>query len=172
MREPKLLTSEKFLALMKRYQEGNPVTPSLEALDAEIEQRAYEQLAPEWENGWDFCTQTEFFGDRGTSILIQNAEIDWQRIWDWLVTEYSRVPEGAMINFEVWDSIREGVMIGGEMRIRRLILSDGVYVEETDAEQAGTGQPATRSQSKSEGGDKPQSEAEGCSGAVPGLIVR
>ena len=30
-----------------------------------------------------------------------------------------------------------------------------------EAEQAGTGQPATRSQSKSEGGDKPQPEAEG-----------
>jgi hypothetical protein len=30
-----------------------------------------------------------------------------------------------------------------------------------NAEQAGTGQPATRSQSKSEGGDKPQREAEG-----------
>ncbi len=33
--------------------------------------------------------------------------------------------------------------------------------EEFDGEQAGTGQPATRSQSKSEGGDKPQPEAEG-----------
>jgi hypothetical protein len=31
----------------------------------------------------------------------------------------------------------------------------------TKAEQAGTGQPATRSQSNSEGGDKPQPEAEG-----------
>ncbi len=30
-----------------------------------------------------------------------------------------------------------------------------------EAQQAGTGQPATRSQSKSEGGDKPQLEAEG-----------
>jgi hypothetical protein len=45
----------------------------------------------------------------------------------------------------------------------------GVYPDEmklvergtTKAEQAGTGQPATRSQSKSEGGDKPQPEAEG-----------
>jgi hypothetical protein len=33
----------------------------------------------------------------------------------------------------------------------------------SDAEQAGTGQPATRSQSKSEGSDKPQPEAEGLS---------
>jgi hypothetical protein len=33
--------------------------------------------------------------------------------------------------------------------------------EQKQAEQAGTGQPATRSQSKSEGDDKPQPEAEG-----------
>jgi hypothetical protein len=33
--------------------------------------------------------------------------------------------------------------------------------EEIKAEQAGTGQPATRPESKSEGGDKPQPEAEG-----------
>jgi hypothetical protein len=32
---------------------------------------------------------------------------------------------------------------------------------EIQAEQAGTGQPATRPESKSEGGDKPQPEAEG-----------
>lgn len=34
-------------------------------------------------------------------------------------------------------------------------------ITKTTAEQAGTGQPATRSQSKSEVGEKPQSEAEG-----------
>ena len=48
---------------------------------------------------------------------------------------------------------------------------EGLLVVETDAnssvmqkrpaEQAGTGQPATRPESKSEGGDKPQPEAEG-----------
>ncbi len=35
------------------------------------------------------------------------------------------------------------------------------YVRQKSAEQAGTGQPATRPESKSEGGDKPQPEAEG-----------
>lgn len=35
--------------------------------------------------------------------------------------------------------------------------------EKTKRDEAGTGQPATRSQSESEGGDKPQSEAEGSS---------
>jgi hypothetical protein len=36
-----------------------------------------------------------------------------------------------------------------------------ITANKTKAEQAGTGQPATRSQSKSEGSDKPQPEAEG-----------
>jgi hypothetical protein len=35
------------------------------------------------------------------------------------------------------------------------------YRGKKDAQQAGTGQPATRPESKSEGGDKPQPEAEG-----------
>jgi hypothetical protein len=37
----------------------------------------------------------------------------------------------------------------------------GSKQSETHDEQAGTGQPATRSESKSEGGDKPQPESEG-----------
>ena len=48
----------------------------------------------------------------------------------------------------------------------RLVLwRDGAVVlanpEKIEAEQAGTGQPATRPESKSEGSDKPQPEAEG-----------
>ncbi len=35
------------------------------------------------------------------------------------------------------------------------------FLEEAKSEQAGTGQPATRPESKSEGSDKPQTEAEG-----------
>jgi hypothetical protein len=38
---------------------------------------------------------------------------------------------------------------------------DHCFEYKQEAEQAGTGQPATRSQSKSEGSDKPQPEAEG-----------
>jgi hypothetical protein len=36
-----------------------------------------------------------------------------------------------------------------------------IHPKAKDAEQAGTGQPATRSESESEGGDKPQPESEG-----------
>ena len=45
-------------------------------------------------------------------------------------------------------------------------VSDGgiqhvLYTEPKEAQQGGTGQPATRTESKSEGGDKPQPESEG-----------
>jgi hypothetical protein len=45
--------------------------------------------------------------------------------------------------------------------LRRTLDPEHSWIENSKAEQAGTGQPATRSQSKSEAGDKPQSEAEG-----------
>ena len=41
------------------------------------------------------------------------------------------------------------------------IIAKYAKFAETSAEQGGTGQPATRPESKSEGGDKPQPEAEG-----------
>ncbi|MEO5914615.1 MAG: hypothetical protein ABIS50_10310 [Luteolibacter sp.] len=131
------LTSNELLSLLMRYQEEHPASSSIEGLDSEIEILAYDQLAENWENGWDFLTTSDFFGDRGTSILIQNSKIDWQRIWEWLVAEYSTVPAGTMINFEVWDKIRDGVMVGGDMLVRRLILSDGTYAEIITNEQTG-----------------------------------
>ena len=85
---------------------------------------------------------------------------------------------GGAPRVEVWG--RAG---GGEFHVTRYIWSEGKWKEEfTDslrwreeddkldvirrehhlkAEQAGTEQPATRPESKSEGGDKPQPEAEG-----------
>ena len=45
---------------------------------------------------------------------------------------------------------------------KRLLLGKRLLeLDKTKAEQGGTGQPATRPESKSEGGDKPQPEAEG-----------
>ena len=52
------------------------------------------------------------------------------------------------------DDIAEGVMFV-------VLTSTAGAPEKSKAEQVGTGQPATRSQSKSEGSDKPQPEAEG-----------
>jgi len=56
---------------------------------------------------------------------------------------------------------------GFEARKEQLGIDQSVILQpinsfrKEDAEQAGTGQPATRSQSKSEGSDKPQPESEG-----------
>jgi len=123
------LPSEDLLSLINQYQNEHIATVPMEALDCEIEQRVYEKLANNWVNGWDFCTTTEFFGDRGTSILIQNTEIDWRPIWDWLVDKYSSIPNGVMINFEVWDHIQNGTMLAGDMLMRRIILANGLYAE-------------------------------------------
>jgi hypothetical protein len=41
------------------------------------------------------------------------------------------------------------------------IVDMTAFAEDTQAEEAGTGQPASRPESKSEGGDKPQPESEG-----------
>lgn len=125
------LPSEELLSLMQQYQEDHIATPAVTGFDYEIEQEAYEQLAGEWKNGWDFCTTFDHFGDRGASIPIQNARIDWQGLSNWLVEKCSALPEGAMINFEVWDNIQDGTMVAGEMLLRRLILSSGVYSELT-----------------------------------------
>jgi len=131
------LQSDEFQSLLLRYQDAYISTPSKDVDDCEIEQRAYEQLAPDWENGWDFCTVTDFFGDYGTSILIQNPEIDWKRIWHWLVTEFPKMPDGGIVNFEVWDSIQNGTMVAGQMLVRRIITADGCYdeaIEEAEQE--------------------------------------
>jgi len=44
---------------------------------------------------------------------------------------------------------------------KTLATSPTIITKRKEAEQGGTGQPATRTQSKSEGSDKPQPEAEG-----------
>jgi len=125
------LSEEALFEIIEEYQQQYPITPEVEALEGEIEQRVYDRLSPLWENGWDFCTQTDFFGDGGVSILIQNRKVEWQAIWDFLVKDYSELPVGALINFEVWDSILDGAMIAGEMQMRRIVSAKGIYSENT-----------------------------------------
>jgi hypothetical protein len=58
--------------------------------------------------------------------------------------------------------VPEGVAGGDYERwILRSEIGGSDKPAEKEGEQAGTGQPATRSESDSEGGDKPQPEAEG-----------
>ncbi|WP_265595532.1 hypothetical protein [Verrucomicrobium sp. BvORR106] len=126
------VSAEEWVEVAQRYQHEYPTTPSTVGIEVETEQRIHEQLCQKWVNGWDFCTAIEFFGDRGLSILLQNRAMDWQSLWNWLMAEHPSMPEGVMINFEVWDSISDGVMTGGEMLHRRLLLSDGIYAERID----------------------------------------
>lgn len=123
------VTAQEWMEVGHRYQHEHPATPSTAGIELGIEQRIYEQLCQKWKDGWDFCTAIDFFGDRGVGILLQNREMDWQAYWNWLVSECPPVPEGVMIQFEVWDRINGGVMTGGKMLHRRLILSGGIYAE-------------------------------------------
>lgn len=127
------VTAQEWMEVARRYQHEHPATPSTAGIEVKIGQRIHEQLCQTWVNGWDFCTAFDFFEDRGLSILLQNRAMDWQGLWNWLMAEHPTTPEGVMINFEVWDNINDGVMHGGEMLHRRLILSDGIYAEQIDS---------------------------------------
>ena len=60
------------------------------------------------------------------------------------------------------DYVRVGELNKERSDLQTLVDSYNYYLQQ-QAEQDGTGQPATRPESKSEGGDKPQPEAEGSS---------
>lgn len=94
-----------------------------------VDRELFHRLDEKWSNGCDFEIACEFFQDRGTSILIQNLRIDWQGIWKWLEEKHREIPNGAAINFEVWDNVHEGVMKGGPMLIRRILTSEGIFEE-------------------------------------------
>ena len=70
--------------------------------------------------------------------------------------------EGYMAGSRAAYALSEEINKSLDEKILNWLKTDTVPAElENKVEQAGTGQPATRSQSKSEGSDKPQPEAEG-----------
>ncbi len=96
------------------------------------------------------------------------TKVNWSQTWrvenghlHWIITK-SNIPEIWPENFSSSDKIVDVTADeftyvtkdGGRMVERRV-------KNEKEAEQAGTGQPATRPESKSEGGDKHQPQAEG-----------
>ena len=142
------LIDDRFYGRIDQFFASFDSTADSRAFESSIDQQLYDRLDADWSHGWDFEIQDEFFGDRGVSILIQNIELDWQPIWKWLTTRIADMPEGAAINFEVFDNIHDGVMDTSQMVLRRVIFSDGVVEEATtEAEQGGGGQAATRSES-------------------------
>lgn len=112
------------------YLESSATANESNDFEAAIENEAYERLVLDWENGWDFESQAGYFGGRGASILIQNTQVDWQEVWEWLVVRAASIPSGALINFEVHDNIRGETMIGGAMILRRVITASGIFEED------------------------------------------
>ena len=115
---------------LEKYFKSNDWAAEAKAFESRIESMIFDQLESKWQNGWDFDTQTEYFGGRGASLLIQNTEIDYESIWTRLVHHCATLPAGALINFEVFDSIQEDLMVGGDMVIHRIITSIGAFEEE------------------------------------------
>jgi hypothetical protein len=72
---------------------------------------------------------------------------------------FSKTAEGQLYPVEIFTTSLQSRGLG-IYQIGKLQDVD-IKVEITKAEQVGTGQPATRPESKSEGSDKPQPEAEG-----------
>lgn len=114
---------------LDQYFESFDSSAESRAFESTIDQQLYDRLDANWSHGWDFEIQDEFFGERGLSILIQNLKLDWRPIWDWLTTQVAEMPEGAVINFEVFDNIHDSVMDNAQMVLRRIIFSDGIIEE-------------------------------------------
>ena len=125
---PKLSIAE-FYERFGAYIESTEATNESTDFETAIESEAYERLVQDWENGWDFDSKTEYFGGRGASILIQNTRIDWEEFWGWLSARTASIPQGALINFEVYDNIKDKTMIGGPMLLRRVVTASGIFDE-------------------------------------------
>ena len=125
---PKLSIDE-FFDRFGAYIENTAATSESTDFEAAIESEAYERLVKDWENGWDFDSKTEYFGGRGASILIQNTQVDWAGFWEWLRDKAGSIPQGALINFEVYDNIKGKTMIGGPMLLRRVMTASGTFDE-------------------------------------------
>jgi len=96
----------------------------------------------------------------GESLLYQVADYYWRHPETFDINiEENNTPHGNPLEAAVSEAMEPLFEMAGEheRRTRAILLRH----KPTTAEQAGTGQPATRSQSKPEGSDKPQPEAEG-----------
>lgn len=123
------LSIAEFYERFGAYIENFAATSESTDFEAAIEAEAYERLVKDWENGWDFDTQTEYFGGRGASILIENTQIDWEKFWEWLRVRTAAIPQGALINFEVYDNIKGETKVGGSILLRRVVTASGTFDE-------------------------------------------
>lgn len=130
--KPESATSElaldAFFEQLRHYLGQNSSSLESRRFEQRIEKEAAEQLLPMGQDGWDFEIVHPVFEDRGTSILIQNAQLDWQSVLTRLCTSCVELPIGAIINFEIYDSIQEGAMVGGSLVQRCVFTSNGAFM--------------------------------------------
>ena len=128
---------------------GDAISP----LEGEVE---YRRLVEWIEQKWQLSDDSElrrYFTSRG---IREGQEIASVLIAAWLEKlEHGKINEQKLFNDQRQrEELRKEfakLLESGSFRTTRI----------EEAEQGGTEQPATRTQSKSEGGDKPQPEAEG-----------
>jgi hypothetical protein len=120
----------------------------------------FKRLMPEGKNcevGIETRKEDEFFG--GPDGSGAHATIDFAPGWEdanvlVMLNLDKAEPRGTW-----WYSIAAGGWKGGKVEVSRVHAK--AEAPTGQAEQPGAGQPATRPESKSEGGDKPQTKSEG-----------
>jgi hypothetical protein len=125
----KQLPISEFHAALAEYCDATQKTEASQAFELQLAHLCRERLRAQGSEGWDFDVAEEFFSGRGCSILIQNICMPWQDEWDFIKRHCSEVPLGALVNFEVYDSIRDGIQYGGDQILRRTVTAHGVYEE-------------------------------------------
>lgn len=111
-------------------------------------------------------TEVEMLGE---AALNSRLRLNWLMLNDGSVSEEIRISyaitvlDDRLSRYQI--IVRSGFQPTPQEEAllkKRLLLGKRLLeLDKTEAEQAGTGQPATRSESKSKGSDKPQPEAEG-----------
>ena len=124
-----VLVGEQFFERLDAYLNSNLPTQDALNFESSVGQKFHDRAVIDWTYGWDFEVADGFFEERGVSILIQNELIAWQEYWDWLASVIAGMPRGAVINFEVWNNIHEGIMDASEPVLRRVVTSSGIIEE-------------------------------------------
>lgn len=103
-------------------------TDSAQAWESKIAEEASAMLGEF--GAWDYDIANGFFDGRGLSILIQNKKLPWERVRAWSSQLADSMPDGALLNFEVTDSIQDGIMLAGDDLYRHVVLAKEVLIED------------------------------------------
>ncbi len=101
---------------------------------------------------------------------IRGPEPEWKRTYTTYAPKLvfrsahftlNLLDEVAVLNYKPDPTIEKWIQVEREYEAKDIPSLEGLLGSIKEAQQAGAGQPATRPESKSEGGDKPQPNAEG-----------